>query len=82
MVTLLHPPLAPTVRGPSGPPPPPSDHWYGGLGGSLGDSEAWKLQIVGGCGWTRCPGISVLSHIAQDTARSWFWVRLTQMVHT
>ena len=30
------------------PPAPPSDHWYGGLSGSLGDSEAWKPQKVGG----------------------------------
>ena len=40
--TLVDPPLAPTVRGLAGPPAPPSDHWYGGLGVSLGDSEAWK----------------------------------------
>ena len=37
--TLVYPPLAPAVRGPGCPPAPPSDHWYGGLGGSLGDSE-------------------------------------------
>ena len=60
---------------------PPSDHWYGGLSVSLGDSEAWKPQKVGGCGWTRCPRNSVLSHVAQDTARSWFWARLTRTVH-
>ena len=70
--TLVDPPLAPTVRGLAGPPAAPSDHWYGGLGGSLGDSEAWKPQKVGGCGWTRCPRNSVLSHVAQDTACSWF----------
>ena len=40
--TLVDPPLAPTVRGLAGPPAPPSDHWYGGLRVSLGDSEAWK----------------------------------------
>ena len=40
--TLVDPPLAPTVRGPGCPPAAPSDHWYGGLGGSLSDSEAWK----------------------------------------
>ena len=40
--TLVDPPLAPTLRGPSCLPAPPSDHWYGGLGVSLGDSEAWK----------------------------------------
>ena len=47
----MDPPLAPTVRGPGCPPAPPSDHWYGGLGISLGDSEAWKPPKVGGCGW-------------------------------
>ena len=70
--TLMDPPLAPTVRGPGCPPAAPSDHWYGGLGGSLGDSEAWKPQKVGGCGWTRCPRNSFLSHVAQDTIYSWF----------
>ena len=70
--TLVDPPLAPTVRGLAGPPAAPSDHWYGGLRVSLGNSEAWKPQKVGGCGWTRCPRNSYLSHVAQDTARSWF----------
>ena len=70
--TLVDPLLAPTVRGPGCPPVAPSDLWYGGLGGSLGDSEAWKPQKVGGCGWTRCPRNSVLSRVAQDTARAWF----------
>ena len=70
--TLVDPPLAPTVRGLGCCPAPPSDHWYGGLGGSLGDSEAWKPQKVGGCGWTRCSRNSVLSPVAQDTACSWF----------
>ena len=27
---------------------------------------------MGGCGWTRCPRNLFLSHVAQDTARSWF----------
>ena len=27
---------------------------------------------MGGCGWTRCPRNSDLSHVAQDTARAWF----------
>ena len=40
--TLVDPPLAPTVRGLAGPPAAPSDHWYGGLRVSLGNSEAWK----------------------------------------
>ena len=80
--TTVDPPLAPTVRGPSCPPAAPSDHWYRGLGGSLGDSEAWKPQKAGGCGWTRCPRNSVLSHVAQDTARSWFRACLTQTAHT
>ena len=79
--TLVDPPLAPTVRGLGCPPAPPSDHWYGGLGVSLGDCEAWKPQKVGGCGWTRCPQTSVLSHSAQDSARSWFWACLTQTAH-
>ena len=65
--------MAPTVRGPGYPPAPPSDHWYGGPGVSLGDSEAWKPQKVGGCEFTRCPQNLVLSHVAQDTACSWFW---------
>ena len=70
--TLVDPPLAPNVRGPGCPPAPPSDHWYGGVSGSLGDSEAWKPQKGGGCGWTRCPRNSFLSHVAQDTPRAWF----------
>ena len=70
--TLVDPPLAPTVRGLAGPPAAPSDHWCGGLRVSLGDSEAWKPEKVGGCGWTRCPRNQTLSHVAQDTARSWF----------
>ena len=70
--TLVDPPLAPTVRGLCCPLAPPSDHWYRGLGGSLGDSEAWKPQKVGGCGWTRCPRNRILSHVAQDMARAWF----------
>ena len=65
-------PLGPAVRGPGCPPAPPNDHWYGGLGGSLGNSEAWKPQKVGGCGWTRCPLNSDWSHVAQDRARAWF----------
>ena len=79
--TLVDPPVAPTVRGPGCPPAPPSGHWYGGLGGSLGDSEGWKPQKVGGCGWTRCPRNSDLSQVAQDTARSWFWPCWTQITH-
>ena len=70
--TLVDPPLAPTVRGLAGPLAAPSDHWYGGLRVSLGNSEGWKPQKVGDCGWTRCPRNSVLSHVAQETARSWF----------
>ena len=70
--TPVAPPLAPTVRGLASPPAAPSDHWYGGLRVSLGDCEAWKPYKVGGCGWTRCPQNSFLSHVAQDTARSWF----------
>ena len=48
--TPVDPPLAPTVRGLCCHPAPPSDHWYGGLGVSLGDSEAWKPQKVLGFG--------------------------------
>ena len=70
--TLVDPPLAPTVRGLAGPPAAPSDHWYRGLRVSLGDSEAWKPQKLGGCGWTRCPRNQILSHVAQDTVRAWF----------
>ena len=70
--TLVDPPLAPAVRGLWCPLAPQSDHWYGGLDGSLGDSEAWKPQKVGGCGWNRCPRNWDLSHVAQDTARAWF----------
>ena len=72
----MDPPLAPNLRGLGCPPAAASDHWYGGLGISLGDSEAWKPQKVGGCGWTRCPRNSVLSHVAQGTAYSWFGVLL------
>ena len=68
----MDPPLAPAVCGPGCPPAVQSDHWYGCLGVHLGNSEGWKLQKVGGCGWTRCPRNSVFSHIAQDTARAWF----------
>ena len=70
--TLVDPPLAPTVRGLASPPAAPSDHWYGGQRVSLGDSEAWKPQKLGGCRWTRCPRNWDLSHVTQDTARSWF----------
>ena len=70
--TLVDPPLAPTVHGLGCPPAPPSDHWYGGLRVRLGDSEGWKPQKVGGCGWTRCSQNRILSHVAQDTARAWF----------
>ena len=38
--TLVDPSLAPTMRGLCCPPAAPSDHWYGGLGVSLGDAEA------------------------------------------
>ena len=70
--TLVDPPLAPTVRGLGCPPATPNEHWYGGLRVSLGDSEGWKPQKVGGCGWTRCPRNRILSRIAQDMARAWF----------
>ena len=68
----MDPLLAPTVRGLGCHPAAPSDHRYGGLRVSLGDSEAWKPQKVGVGGSTRCPQNSVLSHVAQGTARAWF----------
>ena len=46
--TLVDPALAPIVRGLACPLALPSDHWYGGLGGSLGDSEAWETTKSGG----------------------------------
>ena len=70
--TLVDPLLALAGRGPGCPPAPPSDHRYGCLGVSLGDSEAWKPQKVGGCEWTRCPHNWDLSHVVQDTAHAWF----------
>ena len=70
--TLVDPPLAPTVRGLAGPPAAPSDHCYGGLRVSFSHSEGRKPQKVGGCGWTRCPRNEIFSHVAQDTAHSWF----------
>ena len=75
------PPLAPIMRWLGCPLAKPSDHWYGDLGVSLGDSEAWKPQNVGGCGWTRCLWNLVLNHVAQDAARSWFWASWTQTAH-
>ena len=45
--TVVDPPLAPAVRRPGCPPTEPSDHWHGGLGGSLGDFEAWEPQRLG-----------------------------------
>ena len=70
--TLVDPPLAPAMRGPGWPPAVPSDHWYRCLGVRLGDSEGWKPQKVGGCGWTRYSRNRILSHVAQDTVRAWF----------
>ena len=70
--TLVDPPFAPAVRGPGCPPAPPSDHWFGGLGVSLGNSETWKPQKVEACEWTRCPRNSDLSHVTQDTPCAWF----------
>ena len=67
--TLVDPPLAPTARRPGCPPAAPRAHWYGGVGVWLGDSEGWKVQKVGACGWTGCTGNSVLSPVAENTAR-------------
>ena len=66
--TLVDPLLAPTVRGPGCPPAPPREQFYGGLGIS-GDSEAWKPQKVGHCGWNTCPQNFDLSHVAQDDTK-------------
>ena len=41
----------------------------------LGNHKKW------GAAGARCPRNSVLCHVAQDTARSWFWACLTQMAH-
>ena len=49
------------------------------LGVSLGNCEAWKPQKLGGGGWTRCHWNLEFSHVAQDTARSWFWGNLTNV---
>ena len=62
--TPVDPLLALTVCGLCCSPAPPSAHWYGALGISLGDFEDWKTQKGGGCGWTRCPRNLVLSHVA------------------
>ena len=79
--TPLDPPLPPTARGLCCPPATQSDHWCEGVGISLGDSEAWKPQKVGGCGWNGCPQKLVWSQVTQDTARSWFWLCWTQIMH-
>ena len=39
---MLDPPLAPTMWGPGCPLAPPSDHWYAGVGVSLGHFEGWN----------------------------------------
>ena len=63
-----HPPVwasACSLPQPSGP-----RHW--GLGVLSSNSEGWKPQKVGGCGWNRCPRNRILSHAAKDMAYSWF----------
>ena len=45
---LGDPLLAPTVCGPSCSPAPPNDDCYAALGGSLGVSQGWGPQNVGG----------------------------------
>ena len=57
----MDPPVAPKVRGPSCPMAPPHDHWYGGLGVSLGDSEAWKSQNLGVAGGLGALGIGIVA---------------------
>ena len=44
-----------------------------------GESEARKPQKMGGCGWTTCPENSLVSHVAQYTARVCFWACFTQI---
>ena len=52
--------------------PQPSGPRYWGLGVRLGNSQGWKPQKVGGCGWSRWPRNRILSHVAKDMAYSWF----------
>ena len=47
---------------------------YWGLGVRLGNSEGWKAQKVGGCGWSRCPRNRILSHVAKDMPILGLWV--------
>ena len=47
--------------------------------GQLGMLRVGNLKKWGVCWWTTCPRNLVLSHVPQDTARSWFWVSLTPM---
>ena len=77
----VNPPLAPTMRGAGFPLYSVTDHRHGDGGVSLGDSEACKPQKARGCGWIRYPRNAVLSHVAQDTARSWFWIFRHQRRH-
>ena len=69
----VNPPLARTVGGLGCPLYRPMDQRYSEVGVSLGDSEAWKPQKEGGCGWIWYPCNRVSSNVAQDTTRSWFW---------
>ena len=68
--TLVDPPLAPAVRGLGCPPAVRSDNWSGCLGVSLSDSKGGKPPKVVGCG---CPQNRILSQVAEDTVRAWFW---------
>jgi hypothetical protein len=47
--------------------------WYGGLGMRLGHSEGWKPLKVGGPTGKKCPQNWILSHVAQDMTKTWFW---------
>ena len=71
--TLVDPPLAPTVLGPSCPPTPPSDHSYGGLGVSLCDSEAWKPQKVGLNGSKQAQNDLISLVCAPQMVQDQFW---------
>ena len=77
----MDPLLAPIVRGLGCPPAAPNDHWCGVYASRWAIPRLGNNKKVGGCGWTGCPRNLVLSHVAQDTARSWFRACLTQTTH-
>ena len=56
-------------------------HQYPGLGARLGDFAVWKPQKARGCWWAGYHRNHVLSHVAPDTARSWFGAYGSQSAH-